>query len=141
MSQTAQLGEKRPNLIRHGDQDYFTHHLLRDNYPASLSAKTRERSFDTFHVNVAARPRSATVEAFALVIDWVRKEYVMRRRAWQNVRVVMHSQAPSATELFTLKNLALLSSGADLAKQRCQLHFDPDDGSAGNRRGLCNPVP
>ena len=51
------LADKGLHLpLSEGRQAYFNYYWLRDNCPSSFESKTRERSFDIFHLSDAPRP-------------------------------------------------------------------------------------
>jgi gamma-butyrobetaine dioxygenase len=57
---------------------YFNYYWLRDNDPTSFNAKTRERSFDIFHLAEAPRAKAAAIDGDALVIDWAGEDHTTR---------------------------------------------------------------
>lgn len=72
------LGDKGLHLPLNGKDAYFNYYWLRDNDPTSFNSKTRERSFDIFHLSEAPRARAAHVESAALVIDWAGEDHTTR---------------------------------------------------------------
>lgn len=55
---------------------YFNYYWLRDNCSTSFDPQTRERVFDIFHLAAPPTPRTARVEAAALVIEWAGENHV-----------------------------------------------------------------
>ncbi|GAB1480301.1 gamma-butyrobetaine dioxygenase [Paracoccaceae bacterium] len=72
------LGDKGLHLPLNGQNAYFNYYWLRDNDPTSFNSKTRERSFDIFHLAEAPRAKAARLEGAALVIDWAGEDHSTR---------------------------------------------------------------
>ncbi|MDY8110300.1 TauD/TfdA family dioxygenase [Fulvimarina sp. 2208YS6-2-32] len=72
------LGDKGLTLPLGRGPAYFNYHWLRDNCPTSFDRKTRERSFDIFHLEAAPKAKAAHMDADALVIDWAGEDHVTR---------------------------------------------------------------
>lgn len=73
------LAEKGLHMpLADGRQAYFNYYWLRDNCPSSFDGKTRERSFDIFHLSEAPRAASAEIEGDGLVIRWAGENHVSR---------------------------------------------------------------
>jgi len=62
-------------LMLKGESAYFNYHWLRDNCPTSFNAKTRERSFDIFHLQTPPQA-AARIEGDSLRIDWAGEDHV-----------------------------------------------------------------
>ncbi len=76
---TVNLKEKGLSLVlNEGREAYFNYYWLRDNCPTSFDSKTRERSFDIFHLAAAPRAESAAIEGDHLVISWAGEGHVSR---------------------------------------------------------------
>lgn len=76
---TVNLKEKGLSLVlNEGREAYFNYYWLRDNCPTSFDSKTRERSFDIFHLAAAPRAESAVIEGDHLVITWAGEGHVSR---------------------------------------------------------------
>ncbi len=76
---TVNLKEKGLSLVlNEGREAYFNYYWLRDNCPTSFDSKTRERSFDIFHLAAAPRAESAAIEGDHLVITWAGEGHVSR---------------------------------------------------------------
>ncbi|WP_377293308.1 TauD/TfdA family dioxygenase [Rhizobium sp. SG2393] len=76
---TVNLKEKGLSLVlSEGREAYFNYYWLRDNCPTSFDSKTRERSFDIFHLSTAPRAESAAIEGDHLVITWAGEGHVSR---------------------------------------------------------------
>lgn len=78
LSSAVSLGPKGLEFPLDGSAAYFNYHWLRDNCPTSFDARTRERSFDIFHLADAPRAKSATIEDDALTIAWMAEDHVTR---------------------------------------------------------------
>lgn len=81
MTQTPKavtLGDKGLTLSLVGGDAYFNYFWLRDNDPTSFNSKTRERSFDIFHMDEAPRALAAVIEAEDLVITWAGEDHITR---------------------------------------------------------------
>ena len=61
-----------------GASHYFNYYWLRDNCPSSFNAKTRERSFDIFHLGAAPRAQTVEVAGDTLEITWAGEDHVTR---------------------------------------------------------------
>lgn len=76
--QSVSLADKGLTVLLPGGSAYFNYYWLRDNDPTSFNAKTRERSFDIFHLAEAPRAKVAKVDGDALVIDWAGENHTTR---------------------------------------------------------------
>ncbi|MEF3047022.1 TauD/TfdA family dioxygenase [Pseudotabrizicola sp. L79] len=72
------LGAKGLTLSLAGGDAYFNYYWLRDNDPTSFNSKTRERTFDIFHLERPPCAKQAFVEGEALVISWQAEDHVTR---------------------------------------------------------------
>lgn len=59
-----------------GSRPYFNYHWLRDNCPTSFDSRTRERSFDIFHLRQPPHATTAGIEGENLRIDWADEDHV-----------------------------------------------------------------